>query len=296
MQFSEYYDRIHGYTGDIRLVFEFKDSEQGLLYYLNDGGKLIRYLDSPYVVRDRITLANNPTWNQYKDEFKKTIIVGYKGLWFTCHPGVWSPSVDAVLLIDTLLCHEADSIRNIHSVLDFGCGSGVMGIVLAKFAKEMTDLYLLDRNKTALLSSAVNVIGNDLEDSIRITLLTSMNGQHADIGIVTPYYFPVSREYVPDPFKSIVEAGKESANLVNEMARHSSKTYFVYSSTTEEYFLDSLECEFTVLKELLVPFTLGDNVSSRAFLETAEANGMLIRRDDSPFRYWHKIFVGKTTM
>lgn len=295
MLFSEYYERIHGYTGDIRLVFEFKDAEQGLLYFLNEGGELTRYLDSPFVVRDRIALADNPVWNRYHEDFRKTIIVGYKGCWFTCHPGVWSPSVDAVLLIDTLLCQEADSIRDVRSVLDFGCGSGVMGIVLAKFSKGIKDLYLLDMNKAAILSSALNIIGNDLDDRVRTTLLTSMDDRHADIGIVTPYYFPVTRDLVPDPLETIVEAGRESARLVNEVARHSSTTYFVYSSTTEEHFLGSLECPHTVLEERLVPFTLGDNVSSRAFHETAVANGMLIRRDDSPFKYWHKIYVGKNT-
>lgn len=294
MIFSEYYKHVSCYTGDVRLVFEFKDSEHGLLYYTNDNGELIKYFDSPYIVRDRIALSQNPVWNCYKQDFGGRIIVGYKGFWFVCFPSVWSPSVDAIFLIDTVLAREPDLLSNAKSILDFGCGSGVVGIVLSKFSKNLNYLYLLDKNNAAIISSVINTFGNGVNDITHVSWLKTMPQQPVDIGVVTPYYFPIIKNRVSDPLKTIINCGVESARLVNQTAKVSSTTFFIFSSTTEDSFLSSLKYKYDILGELLVPFTLGDNVSSQEFLNVAIGNGMLIEKEDTPFKYWHKIYVCKT--
>ena len=124
MFFSDYYKKISSYTGEIHLVFEFKNSGEGLVYYTNNAGKLTKYLDSQFIVRDRDALSQNPVWNRFKKEFNEKIIVGYKGLWFVCYPSVWSPSIDAIFLIDTIIAQEHELLRESKSILDFGCGSG----------------------------------------------------------------------------------------------------------------------------------------------------------------------------
>ena len=293
MTFSEYYKRVSYYTGDIRLVFEFKSSKEGLLYYINNSGELEKFFDSPYTVRDRIALSQNPVWNCYKQYFGGKIIVGYKGFWFVCLPSVWSPSIDAILLLETILTHEKQLLGKTKSILDFGCGSGVMGIMLSNFTRELKNLYLLDNNYAAVISSVINTIGNDVDDRICVSWLKTMPGRHVDVGIVTPFYFPVTKEMVSNPLKTIIKCGINSAELVNQTAQQSSTTFFVFSSTTEKPFLTSLKVNYTILNELLVPFTLGDNVSSKAFLQSAIDNGMLIEKDGTPFRFWHRIFVGK---
>lgn len=294
MQFLEYYNRISCYTGEINLVFEFKESRRGLRYYTNDAGVLTKYFDSPHIVRDRIALSQNRVWNRYKQHFGGSIIVGYKGLWFVCLPSVWSPSIDAIFLLDTLLDRERQLLSGAKSILDFGCGSGVLGIMLSKYARHLDYLYLLDNNNSAVISSVINTIGNAVDDKIHLSWLNTIPQQHVDISVVTPYYFPVTRERVSNPLNTIVDCGVQSANLVNKTAQVSSTTIFVYSSTTEESFLSSLKVDHVVLDELLVPFTLGDNVSSQVFLKAAIVKGMLIENENSPFRYWHKIFVAKT--
>ena len=294
MVFSEFYKRISYYTGEIRLVFEFKKSKQGLVYYTNNAGELTKYLDSPYIVRDRDALSQNPVWNRYKQDFTGKIVVGYNGSWFVCYPSVWSPSIDAIFLLDTVISTASQLLWKTNSILDFGCGSGVIGIVLSKYTKQLEQLYLLDKDYPAIISSVINTFGNNVDEKIHVSWLKTTPLQHVDIGVVTPYYFPVTKGCVSNPLKKILDSGVESADLVNKTAQISSTTFFVYSSTTEKPFLDSLKVKYTILDELLVPFTLGDNVSSQTYLKAAIDNGLLVEKQVGPFMFWHRIYVGKT--
>jgi SAM-dependent methyltransferase len=204
-------------------------------------------LDSDCFVRDREQLAQNKVWLDLKNDFNKKIIVGYKDLWFYCFESVWSPSIDAIFLIDTLLEKEKFSEQKINSILDFGCGTGVMGISLAKFNQNVKSIYLLDSNKYALYSSLINVMGNNV--NCQYNVLNSLDvPSNIEMGIVTPYYFPVIKECTANHYDKIINAGIESANLTNMVADKVKTTYFMYSSTTETQFLQSLKHNHSVIE------------------------------------------------
>jgi hypothetical protein len=292
MLFSEYYKKVSEYIGDVKLVFEFDKDVSGLSYYLNQKGVLSKYLQSPEIVRDRELLRNNPTWLEHHSDFNKKIIVGNGNFWFYCHESVWSPSIDAAFLIDVLLKKERVDKLNIESVLDFGCGTGVMGISVACLNNKIKKLNLIDSNESALFSTYVNLLGNKVNCNFNISNnLDSTN--KFDLGIITPYYFPVIKELEENPEKAIIDAGVDSANLTNLVASSSKLTYFIYSSTTEKSYLTNLKFEFEFVDELLVPFTLGDNVSNQSFLDTALDKNMLFVKDKGQFKYWHKITIGR---
>jgi len=292
MLFSEYYKRVVEYIGDIKLVFEFDKNVSGISYFLNQKGALSKYLQSSEIVRDRELLRNNQTWLKYQSDFNKKIIVGNERLWFYCHESVWSPSIDAAFLIDVLLKKEGVDKLNIESLLDFGCGTGVMGISIARFNNKVKKLHLIDSNESALFSTYVNVLGNKVDCNFNISNNLDVTNKF-DLGIITPYYFPVIKELEENPEKAIIEAGIDSANLTNLVANNSKLTYFIYSSTTEKSYLNNLKFDFEFVDELLVPFTLGDNVSNQSFLDTALNKDMLFIKDKGQFKYWHKITIGR---
>jgi len=292
MAFKEYFKTVDSFVGGINLVFEFKKSIQGINYYLNEQGNLNKYLESPHIVRDREKLKDSKEWLLFKNDFNKKIIVGYQDLWFYCHETVWSPSIDAIFLIDTLINKEHLEKTNLCSVLDFGCGTGVVGITIANINKKIKNLYFLDSNAAALHSTLINIIGNGIK--CNYNLINSLDdSKNFTLGLVTPYYFPIDKESSINNKEKIIKAGIDSAVLTNLVANKAKTTYFIYSSTTEKYFLENLKYDFEIIDELLVPFTLGDNVSSQEFFEIAMLNNLLIYRDIPQFKYWHKIIIGK---
>ncbi len=292
MFFSEYYKKVAEYIGDVKLVFKFNKNLNGINYYLNQKGVLTKYLQSSEIVRDRELLRNNPIWLKYSSDFNKKIIVGNENFWFYCHESVWSPSIDAVFLLDVMLKKNIIDKMNIESVLDFGCGTGVLGISIACLNKRIKKLYLIDSNESALFSTYINIIGNNVNCNFNIS--NYLDGTNKfDLGIITPYYFPVIKELEENPEKAIIDAGVNSANLTNLVANNSKLTYFIYSSTTKEYYLNNLKFEFESIDELLVPFTLGDNVSNQSFLDTALNKDMLFIKDKGQFKFWHKITIGR---
>ena len=292
MSFKGYYNTISEYISDVKLVFDFDKNLSGISYYINHNGSLTKYLSSSHIVRDRQMLKDNPIWMEFQKDFNKKIIVGNENLWFYCHESVWSPSIDAAFLIDVLLNKENIDKSNIETVLDFGCGTGVMGISIAKLNAKIKNVNLIDSNESALFSTFINVIGNRLACSYSISNVL-VEGFKCDLGIITPYYFPIIKEFEANHEQAIIYAGIESAKLTNIVANCSALTYFIYSSTTQESYLKNLDFDFEVVDELLVPFTLGDNVSNQSFLNTALKIGVLIINEKSQFKYWHKISIGK---
>ncbi|MFA6428086.1 MAG: methyltransferase [Candidatus Buchananbacteria bacterium] len=294
ISFFEYFGVAKKYIGNITLVFEFLKNQEGIGYNIFKKGKLIRYLSSHYLVRDRKKLKNNKTWLCYKKDFNKKIVVGYQGLWFFCRETVWSPSVDAVFMIDAINKYKSLSINNFSSILDYGCGSGVVGISLAKKSKKVKELSLVDVNDSALFCSLINCIGNNLK--VNFNIANHLNKKRYDLGLVTPYYFPIEkRDYLDSrqAMQAIVKAGKDSAIMINDLSKICSEVFFVYSSITEKVFREELSVKYKDVCYMDVPFSLGDNVSSNSLVGAAAENNLLIFKKDSQFKFWHRIYMAK---
>lgn len=290
--FNKYFESVNIFIGDIELVFEFKDNLKGISYQYYDNNIRKEYLSSRYLIRDREALEDNETWQKLKKYFNKNIIVGYEGYWFYCPESVWSPSVDAVFLLDAIYNQPELNLNNILSVVDYGCGTGIVGISLAKKYSHIKSLSLIDTNPLAIYSSFINAYGNNL--TIEYTLSNSLNKSlNYDLGIATPYYFPIEKLNYDSPLERIIEAGTNSAEMVNKLANICKNVFFIYSSTTEQWFLRDLKYDFRKVSNLHIPFSLGDNVSSMNLVKAAEANDLLEIVENNQFKYWHTIYACK---
>jgi len=293
-----FWDRIKKYTGGIILVFDFLKNCKGISYQINQDGTRKEYFRSDYLVRDRNGLKHNRIWNKYKHDFNKKIIVGYENNWFYCPEGVWSPSVDAIFILENIKKLKELNIKKCKSILDYGCGTGAVGISIAKTNKNVKKLTLIDINDSALFASFVNLKGNNVR--IKLTLSNYLDlkvddkGVRYDLGIVTPFYFPVEKKDFKNPIKEIAKAGISSAKMVNDLSKICKDVFFIYSSVTKYWFRKALKVNYKDIKYLEVPFSLGDNVSSTSLVTVAANNNLLIRKENDQFKFWHKIYIAKT--
>lgn len=272
------------------LVFEFLPKLSGISYQMLMGEIREEYLYSSLLVRDRIKLKGSEVWRKHGSGFKKQFIVGCGGYWYYCPASVWSPSVDAEFFLDIL--SNLPGVLDAESILDLGCGTGVLGLGAAHLARRVTMLNLVDSNKDALASAAINAACHELH-GCDILIGTQPSPADFDIGLTAPYYFPVEKDAGRDPLAAICEAGRHTADMVRQCADVCRRVLFIYSSVSEAEFRDRLNMPFNILGQLTVPFSLGDNVSNLQFLNAAiDSDRLLVQPRDESFLYAHTITVG----
>jgi SAM-dependent methyltransferase len=276
---------------DPMLCFEFLPDLGGISYQLVSGGAREEFLRSDLLVRDRKQLDESEMWQKHGATFKQQFLVCSGTQWHYCPATVWSPSVDAEVIL-----HVAETLfglSDVESILDLGCGTGVLGLGLARLAPALRRLALVDSDPRALAATALNAACQGVEDvdlHVATVLLPSVR---YDLGVTAPYYFPVATTPFSNPHVAIEDAGYHTADLVRRGADACRRLLFVYSSVTESEFLTRLERPFTVLSQHTVPFSLGDNVSSKQLVAAALESDRLIVRESDRQPYAHTLTVAE---
>lgn len=285
-----FYERVGRFLADPILVFEFMPNCSGLSYQVSEGGTRREFHRSPLLVRDRVGLAGCAEWSRWGYLFKDKFVVGVAQSWFVCTSQVWSPSIDATFMFE-VLSQRISQGRN-QTVLDYGCGTGVMGIALSRLFSSRSSISLVDCNPEALALAGMNAFANEVIPTITSHTLSGMPIH--DIGIVTPYYFPVMTAPPEDPLRSIEQAATDSLEMVEHARRHARNVYFVFSSSTSSVFPGKAMFPYSEISRMSVPFSLGDNVSNMSVVNAAIEGRMFERRPNDQFPYWHDIVVAYT--
>jgi hypothetical protein len=291
-QWAHFWQATQGFLGSPCLVFSFLDGLSGISYQLATDGVRQEFHSSPYLVRDRAGLANNGPWQEHGHLFKKKFVVGCGDTWCLCTDDVWSPSADAVFLLEVL--NARGGWGRPRSILDFGCGTGVLGIAGAREVSSVEEVSLVDSSHSALAVAAVNFAAQGLTCRLRIQSDTCELPHH-DLGLVTPYYFPIERTPCDDPLARIDAAGRHTSEMVAIALSICQRVIFVYSSVTQKQFESAATFEFRDVASLELPFSLGDNVSTHTVVGAAVAAGLLLPREDDQFPYWHRVTVAEAT-
>jgi len=288
---TEFWNIARLYLPSPTLVFEFQRDMRGISYHIARDGRREQFLSSDLLVRDRAALEGNPNWEQYGPLFKKHFVVGCGGTWFICIKDVWSPSVDAEFFLHIM--DKRNEWGNPETLLDMGSGTGVLGICASLRLPKLRHITFVDIAFSALAATAINLASNQV--SVDCSLHSSLPpDSNYDLGLVAPYYFPTETAPPASPRDAILEAGRNTAMLVNSCVNHCKRVIFVFSSITESYFRELADFEFTILQSLLVPFSLGDNVSHNAYVKAAVDNNLLLTKAGSQFPYWHSIYLAET--
>ncbi len=112
----------------------------------------------------------------------------------------WPPSIDSLFFVETLDNHFADNLCNVKNVWDVGCGTGIIGVSIAKKYQNVELLLLsdLDRKKGLLSkwNANYNLRQRLTQQTIRYKFMTgeglSCNEQNRryDLLVCAPPYLP----------------------------------------------------------------------------------------------------------
>lgn len=290
----EDFDRVNSLVSvsglDSPLLFSFKKGLAGLDYILLQDGAENLFLSSPLLVRDRKQLQQSSDWENNKHKFFFGVFfVRVDGCIYLCSQNVWSPSVDAVLLIEAIKEHK-DIFDQCTSLFDLGCGTGVTSIGLLNSLKSVSDILMYDINPKASMIAAINLYLNCVERNVTFLSKESLSTVKADICVTTPYYVPVEKKITLSPQEDIRDAIDTTVFMINSSIEHCEKyTVFVFSSCTEKEVRERIPYHVEILKAREILFTIGDNVGNNEVVKRLIDDGRLKNINGD---YYHTVYVG----
>lgn len=286
---SRWHDLISILGSDSHLIFSFKKDLKGIDYFLYENGRERLFLSSALLVRDRKLLQKSPDWERNKHQFFEGIFwVKVDRCIYLCSQGVWSPSVDAVVLLEAFKENQSLFSQSA-SVLDLGCGTGVIGIGIALNSSVIQDIFMYDTNPKALAITSMNLYLNAVDKCVTFLTGRSLSLARADLCIATPYYIPVEKKVLRTPKIDIEQAINTTVSMITYAVDHCEKhAMFVYSSATQKEVCERIP-RHEILKEQEALFTIGDNVGNNDVVKYLIDDRRLKRIDGD---YYHTIYVG----
>ncbi len=137
------------------------------------------------------------------------------GLKLLTSKGVYEPSEDSFLAIEALskVISEIGQGRHNVSVLDMGCGTGIIGLYAAK-SEKVGNVLLVDKNEEAVSIARRNIILNNLESkakALQSDLFSSVSGVFEILVFNAPYLREEEGE--PKEEAEMLSGGKEGVEL-----------------------------------------------------------------------------------
>lgn len=105
-------------------------------------------------------------------------------------PGVFppGPTVSTTVLLDYLVQRFAGGAARGLNVLDMGCGTGLVGLVLARAGATSV---ATDINPAAIQNARLNAVRNGLDLTlVRMDQVTGFRADAFDLVVITPPYYP----------------------------------------------------------------------------------------------------------
>lgn len=150
----------------------------------------------PVKVSDRITIT--PTWEDYTQSNSEEIVI-------ELDPGMAFGTGTHPTTVLTLQALEK-FIKGNETIIDVGCGSGVLSIASALLGAK--DIYAYDLDEVAVKSTELNVKVNKVQDLIKVkqnNLLSNVN-MKADI-IVSNILAEIIVRFIDDAWTNLVDGG-----------------------------------------------------------------------------------------
>ncbi|MCO4755814.1 MAG: 50S ribosomal protein L11 methyltransferase [Bacteriovoracaceae bacterium] len=115
------------------------------------------------IVNDELSIV--PSWEKEKDEENKIFI--YPGM------GFGTGNHETTFLCLQLMLENIEDLQELKTCLDFGCGSGILGIGAAQKAHSISDIDYLDIDQNALNNCNLNLELNTKANRVNNQLLLS---------------------------------------------------------------------------------------------------------------------------
>lgn len=305
----------------IDLYIDVHKEFEKLEYIIPNSGKNLT-IDSPDLLWDcscafsgdqNCKIHSSEIADELSDRFGKGYVkISYRDvevIW-TDSPHFWPPSVDTIYMIENLIEENIDS-DFLHSLCEIGCGTSLMGILLAYMNKNVTQLYVSDWLTTPLFFSRLNWEINE-ESHPRVDFrpilgygnywMDHENPNEVEIDQVycNPPYLPDVTLVSPDIgiFDSIgnqTTVGgtgllelliKEGGEFADEVFINFSDIARPEAKAAEDESVASLE---QVGSTHTVPFRVPIALNNPLYMKFLIEDRSLEERENSRYPYWHEV-------
>jgi release factor glutamine methyltransferase len=186
-------------------------------------------------------------------------MIKYHGMEFETCKNVYEPAEDTFLLADNLEIKKSDS------VLEIGTGTGIIGIIASKIAK---NVVAIDINKYAVACAHNNAAINQARVDVRLgDLFDPVEDEKFDLILFNTPYLPTEEEdVVDDELEAAWNGGKDGRvvinRFINDLTEHlntGGRVQLVQSSLSN--------VEETIGKMMELGFEVSVTASERFFFE-----------------------------
>lgn len=253
---------------------------------------LVHTYDNPVLVTDNYRISNlNPTLRDTLFSILASCprTVEYDGVsvtWDDSYKGVWSPSIDTLLLAKAL---NKVLINNpgIKSALEIGCGSGFLSKCVITKSKKLESIVINDINPFAIKSARDNI--NDPRAIYRVgDGLKELSDKTFDLIVCNPPYVPRPDSIENNPYEGV----SLLHYLIHEGQKHLNQGGLIVvgaSSLSDHLVFDhkptmSLE----TLEEMEVPLKINNILNNDEWMTYLLAHGL--KKDfHNGYEFWHRI-------
>lgn len=240
-------------------------------------------------------------------KFTKIRYGGTEVLWFNTESDIlWPPAIDSIFMAKVLR-EKGYGEKITENVLDMGCGTGFLGIYLAKINSHVKKLYFSDLFLTPLLITRLNWALNFKEDLTKDAIVfLSENYDNFpsqkippsgfDLVVCNPPFLP-SLGYEWLLYKKAAVAGTHLLEkIITETKKYGNELVIGCSSMASPEFeraVRKVGAKVEILGNRETPFRILYAFNHKEFMDKLISEGRIEQKDQSPFKLWFNFYVYK---